>query len=485
MAVTGPLAPEAGRDPHRRRIPISWAIVSGIWIIMDSIAILGSGIACYMIYVGWSDASLGIYVGAIFFVWVCALVLSQFADLTELDAVLSPFRVLDRILTVGAICFLFLVALAFSLKVSEIFSRVWVYSFGTSAAAAVISLRIIGAFVLRRLTRSGMLARRVAIFGVNEQAEQFIAQFQDGAMGLSRVVGVFDDHPHRVGTRIAGALVRGSFKDLISAIRRGEIDDAIVAMPWHEEGYISEVISHLRELPVNIYLAFDLVAYRYRLRGSPSHFAGLKLVEVVDAPLSGWKAVVKAAEDRLLASLFLILLAPVFVAIYLAVRLESPGPAFFKQTRYGFNNKRFVIYKFRSMKYQEAEPASSTVQAIRDDPRVTRVGRLIRRTSLDELPQLLNVLNGTMSLVGPRPHAVDHNEEYSKVIRGYFARHNVKPGITGLAQIKGLRGETDVVEKMKERVRYDIYYTEHWSIWLDLRILLKTAYIVWLGKNAY
>jgi len=471
---------------QKRHIPVSWSIVAGIWIALDSLAIIGSGAVWYFQQFPWMYPSADIYISAVLFVWVVSFLLSQFAGLTEPDVVLTPIRALDRILTVGAVSFLFLLALAFSLKVSEDFSRVWVFSFALTSALSVITFRVIGALVLRRLARSGLLARRVAIFGATEQAERFVSQFRDGAKDLSRLVGVFDDHPRYVDEASVGMPVRGNYEDLIGAIRAGEVDDAVVAIPWASENYISEIVDHLREFPINVYLAFDLVGYRYQLRGSPSHFSGLKLVEVVDAPLSGWKVVLKAAEDRILALLFLILLSPVILLIFLAVRLESPGPAFFKQTRYGFNNKRFVIYKFRSMRVRdEPEEGGVTIQAVRDDPRVTRVGRILRRTSLDELPQLLNVLNGTMSLVGPRPHAVDHNEEYAKLIHGYFARHNVKPGITGLAQVNGLRGETDTVDKMKERIRYDIYYTEHWSVWLDFQILLKTAGIIWIGKNAY
>jgi Undecaprenyl-phosphate glucose phosphotransferase len=475
-----------GTRPREHRLPVSWSIVTGIWVALDSIAIIGSGTACYFQQFVWSESYSGIYVSAVLFVWLASLLLSQFAGLTEPDAVLTPSRVVDRILMVGAVSFLFLLALAFSLKVSEAFSRVWVFSFALSAALSVILVRLAGAFVLRRLARSGLLARRVAIFGATEQAAQFISHFRDGAKDLSRIVGVFDDHPGHVVGKIANMGISGNYEELIAAIRAGKVDDAVVAIPWASESYISEVVNHLREFPINVYLAFDLVGYRYQLRGSPSHFAGLKLVEVVDAPLTGWKVVLKAAEDRILALLFLILLSPAILLIYLAVRLESPGPAFFRQTRYGFNNKPFVIYKFRSMRVRdETEEEDKTVQAVRDDPRVTRIGRILRRTSLDELPQLLNVLNGTMSLVGPRPHAVDHNEEYAKLIHGYFARHNVKPGITGLAQVNGLRGETNTVEKMKERVRHDIHYTEHWSMWLDFHILFKTACIIWFGKNAY
>ena len=171
--------------------------------------------------------------------------------------------------------------------------------------------------------------------------------------------------------------------------------------------------------------------------------------------------------------------------VALAIKLEDPaGPVFFRQKRFGFNNKAFYIYKFRSM-YAKPVEDRVTVQAKRGDPRITRVGRFIRRSSLDELPQLLNVLNGTMSLVGPRPHAIDHNEEYAEKIGGYFARHRVKPGMTGWAQVNGWRGETDTLDKMEARVQHDVYYAENWSVFFDLKILLMTAYVTWFDKNAY
>lgn len=484
MDVVTLTSQESERRTPRRGFPISWSIVSGIWILLDSIAILGCGAGCYFIYVGWTDANLEAYVGAICFVWITVLILSQFAGLTEADAVLAPFRVLDRILMVGTISFLFLLAIAFSLKVSDSYSRIWFFSFGGTSAAAVIGFRIAGALIVRRLAKSGLLIRRVAVFGAYEQAKRFLLNFEKGANGLSQVVGVFDDRLNLVGSDVAGVPVRGNFEDLVTAIRHGEVDDVVVALPWNAEEHLAEVVSHLQELPINIYLGFDLIAYRYRFRGSPSHFAGLNLVEIVDTPLSGWKVVLKAVEDKTLAAVLLVLLAPILLIIAVAVRVESPGPVIFRQTRYGFNNEKFVIFKFRSMIHCPEE-GTKTVQASRGDSRITRVGQFIRRTSLDELPQLLHVLIGTMSLVGPRPHAVDHNEEYAKLIRGYFARHNMKPGITGLAQVNGFRGETDTIDKMKERVQYDVYYTEHWSVWLDLRILLRTAYVVWFCKNAY
>jgi len=208
------------------------------------------------------------------------------------------------------------------------------------------------------------------------------------------------------------------------------------------------------------------------------------MIEVVDSPLSGFKIAIKALEDRILGSLLLVAFSPVLLLVALAIRLESKGPILFRQKRYGYNNQIFEIYKFRSM-YHDGKQRPVTVQASKDDPRITRVGKFIRRTSLDELPQLFNVVSGCMSLVGPRPHAVDHNEEYSELIDGYFARHKVKPGITGWAQVKGFRGETDTLEKMEARVNYDTYYVENWSLFFDLQILAMTAFVGFINKNAY
>jgi putative colanic acid biosynthesis UDP-glucose lipid carrier transferase len=244
------------------------------------------------------------------------------------------------------------------------------------------------------------------------------------------------------------------------------------------------MIDTLRELPVNVYLGADLIGFRLPLRRAPEHFEELPLVEVMGRPLAGWGSIQKAILDYSLGILLTILLLPLMSLIVIAIRLESKGPALFRQPRYGFINRTFEIYKFRTMRHADPQ-GEKLVQATRNDPRVTRIGRILRRLSLDELPQIFNVLNGTMSLVGPRPHAVQHNEEYAQMIRGYFARHRVKPGMTGWAQVNGLRGETDTVKKMEARVQYDIYYVENWSLFFDLKILLMTAVICLTGRNAY
>ena len=276
----------------------------------------------------------------------------------------------------------------------------------------------------------------------------------------------------------------GAIDDIPSYVRINDVDDVVICLPWSADEQIAEILNTLRELPVNVYLGADLVGFRLPVRPAPDHFEELPLVEVMGRPLSGWGVVQKAVLDYCLGTVLTILLLPLMILIVFAIRLESPGPALFRQQRYGFVNRTFNIYKFRTMRHT-AVVEDKIVQATRDDPRVTRMGRILRRLSLDELPQLFNVLNGTMSLVGPRPHATQHNEEYARLIRGYFARHRVKPGMTGWAQVKGFRGETKTLAQMEARVQFDIYYVENWSLLLDLKILLMTAIICVAGRKAY
>ena len=216
-----------------------------------------------------------------------------------------------------------------------------------------------------------------------------------------------------------------------------------------------------------------------------SHVGGLPVINVFQKPLSGWGLIQKGFEDRLLAAFILTLISPLLFIIAALIKLDSKGPILFRQKRYGFNNEVIEVLKFRSMYTDRCAPEGEVAQATKYDPRVTRVGRFIRRTSLDELPQFVNVLMGTMSIVGPRPHAVSHNEQYAGVIDEYLARHRVKPGITGWAQVNGLRGETETLDKMEQRVRYDLYYIENWSLLFDLRIIFRTLFVGFSDPNAY
>ena len=258
----------------------------------------------------------------------------------------------------------------------------------------------------------------------------------------------------------------------------------MIAVPWNEDGTVTRVVEELKQLPVNVYMAMDLAGFRLEFRPVLGQLNQLPLFEIVQRPISGWHYFLKRVEDFVLASVLIVVAAPLMLLIAAAIKLDSRGPVFFMQKRLGFNNEEFEIYKFRTMTHRDA-PEAEVPQARRDDPRTTRVGRILRRSSLDELPQLFNVLEGTMSLVGPRPHALPHNEDYGRQIRGYFARHKVKPGITGWAQVNGLRGETDTLEKMKARVSHDVYYAENWSLLFDLRILVMTAFVVLFQKQAY
>jgi Undecaprenyl-phosphate glucose phosphotransferase len=339
--------------------------------------------------------------------------------------------------------------------------------------------------VLGRLADRRVFTRNVVIVGTGEQAAVLLAHVEQVKQRFVSILGLFRirDASETVD-RVGKFPILGDFEDLPFYTRNNDVDDIIIALPWSADDQIASIVNALRELPMNVYLAPDVIGFRLALRPAPDHFADMSLVEIMGRPLAGWGALQKAALDYSLGFLLTILFTPLMLLIAIAIKLDSPGPVFFRQDRYGFVNKVFRIWKFRTMKHTEIAERE-TKQATRNDPRVTRVGKFLRRTSLDELPQLYNVLAGTMSLVGPRPHATDHNEAYAQVIRGYFARHRVKPGITGWAQVNGFRGETKQIDDMENRVTYDVYYTENWSLWFDLKILAMTP-IAWLSRrNAY
>ena len=258
----------------------------------------------------------------------------------------------------------------------------------------------------------------------------------------------------------------------------------IVALPWSAEQRILELLQQLRQVAVDVQLCPEAIGFRMVDR-PVIHLGGVPMLAVFDRPLNGWNYVAKAIEDRVLAALILLLIWPLMVLIAIAVKLDSDGPVLFRQKRYGFNNNEIEVLKFRTMYHDAGGGERDVRQATRADSRVTRIGGLLRRTSLDELPQFFNVLEGSMSIVGPRPHAVTHNVKYAGMIQHYYGRHRVKPGITGWVQVNGLRGETDTPDKIEKRVAYDLYYIDNWSLLLDLKIIVRTLFVGFVSKNAY
>ena len=342
--------------------------------------------------------------------------------------------------------------------------------------------------VVRHWTRQGRLTRRTAIVVGGPLGEALACALASQRDSDVRVVGLFDDRgDDRSPQSIAGLRKLGNVDDLIEFARRTRVDLVLFSLPISAEGRILQMLKKLWVLPVDIRLSAHSNKLHFRPR-SYSYLGNVPVLDVLDQPITDWDVVMKWLFDKIVSALALIALSPVMVLVALAIKLDSRGPVLFKQKRYGFNNELIEVYKFRSM-YVEQSDAGASKLVSKDDPRVTRVGRFIRKTSLDELPQLFNVLFvSNLSLVGPRQHAVNAKAEeqlYDQAVDGYYARHRVKPGITGWAQINGWRGETDTHEKIQRRVEHDLHYIENWSVLFDLYILAKTPLALLKTENAY
>jgi Undecaprenyl-phosphate glucose phosphotransferase len=381
----------------------------------------------------------------------------------------------------GAVILTLLLAGYFG-KVSENFSRVWAVSWFVSAYVVLVVARGGLAWLLANWSQQGRIIYTVAVVGAGPFGERLVDHLNRQHDAGVRIVGVFDDRNTRVPRTVGGHPVRGTIEDLVAYARMNRVDEIMVALPWSAEMRLMDLLNRLRTLPNQVTLcpgaaAFDLPNMGY------GEVAGVPMLTLMKPPLTGWKLVTKAIEDRVLSFLLLVLFSPLMLFIAVAIKLAGPGPVLFRQKRYGFNNNEITVLKFRSMRWSPGEPG--VTQATQDDPRVTGLGRVLRHTSLDELPQLFNVLRGEMSLVGPRPHAVAHNVQYAAVIDQYLSRHRVKPGITGWAQVNGLRGETRSPELMRRRVRFDLDYIERWSLLFDLKILALTPFVGFVHENAY
>lgn len=353
---------------------------------------------------------------------------------------------------------------------------------------AVVALPLGRAGVARMLLASPeRFAERTAVIGGGTNGARLVEFLRRRGDRSIRLLGFCDDRYTRIGTEMDSLPFLGPIDEVFSLIRRGAIDQVIIALPWSAEERTLTLLHQLSEYPVHVRLAPDLISYHFPGR-SMTDVGGVPLVHLMDRPISGWSSVIKRAEDIAIAATVLTLAALPMLLLAALIKLDSPGPVFFRQRRVGFNNRDFWMLKFRSMRHDPREAVQIRRQATRDDPRITRVGRFLRTTSLDELPQIINVLKGDMSIVGPRPHAPGTRaggRVFEDVVARYAARHRVKPGLTGLAQVRGLRGETDTEEKLVRRVDADLEYIENWSVWLDLVIILRTALVVIRMQNAH
>jgi putative colanic acid biosynthesis UDP-glucose lipid carrier transferase len=324
---------------------------------------------------------------------------------------------------------------------------------------------------------------RTAIFaGYNNSSLELARRLKDNPAMRLRVTGFFDDRSSdRLGIESDADLV-GSLNDVSKYVKENGTDVIFIALPIRHLKRVMNLLDDLRDTTASIYYVPDVFVFDL-IQARSGEIHGIPVVAMCETPFYGYRGVMKRLTDIVLSVVILLLLLPVLLVVSVLVKVSSPGPVIFKQRRYGLDGEEIAVYKFRTMSV--TEDGAQVRQASRLDNRITRIGRVLRRTSLDELPQLINVLQGRMSLVGPRPHAVAHNEEYRKLIKGYMVRHKVLPGITGLAQVNGCRGETSQLEEMEARVNYDLDYLRHWTPMLDVKIILLTAVKVFRDDKAY
>jgi putative colanic acid biosynthesis UDP-glucose lipid carrier transferase len=375
-----------------------------------------------------------------------------------------------------------LLAIAYVTKFTEHYSRRIVLSWALGTPALLIPVTVALQETMRRLMCDPQNARRTVFVGYNEVSRTLANQLRTLGHYCMSVQGFFDDRDAGRLNMDRGDRLLGGLADLATWVKKHDVAVIFVALPVGHLQRVTDLLEELRDTTASVYYAPDIVVYDL-IQARTGSINGIPVVAMCETPFVGFRGIAKRVTDVILSLLLLVMLAPLMIGIAVLIRATSPGPAIFKQRRYGLNGEEIVVYKFRTMNV--AEDGSQITQASRSDPRITAAGRILRKYSLDELPQFINVLQGRMSLVGPRPHAVAHNEMYRKLINGYMVRHKVLPGITGLAQVRGLRGETRSLEQMEARVRCDLEYLRHWSVSLDLQILARTVLRVWNDREAF
>jgi Undecaprenyl-phosphate glucose phosphotransferase len=460
----------------------SSTVIVGIAQAAEAAMLFALGTAIYLSYVG-SGQDFFYYTTIIVALIVHNVVINVWGG-HKISVYRTTIAQTARVLGAWTIVFLAMLAVAFVFKLADFYSRVWMVSWFGFGAVALTLFRLGLRTLIVRWSKDGHLRRRTVIVGGGEDASQLIKSIEASATADVELLGLFDDRDDKRSPEfVANCPKLGRVSDLVEFARLTRVDLVVVSMPLSAETRVLHMLRQLFVLPIDIRLSAHLSKLRFRSRAY-SYVGDVPVFDMVDKPISDWNVVLKWVFDKVVAISALVLLSPVMVATAIVIKLDSKGPVFFRQKRHGFNNELIEIFKFRSM-YTDKSDEKASKLVTRNDPRVTPVGRFIRRTSIDELPQLFNVLMGELSIVGPRPHALEAkaaNKLYHEAVDGYFARHRVKPGITGWAQINGWRGETDTVDKIMKRVHHDLYYIENWSVLLDIYIVFMTPFSL-IGKN--
>ena len=484
--LSGLAADAAAAVRRRADAAVSPIAVSMGLRIVDALVIVCSGLLIALLYVEGAFP-WRYYMPMVAFCAAGGVLAFQMAGLYEMGTLRTRARQMARV-ALGWICILALALVGlFLLKLGPVFSRGWWTIWFIAGLAALWSVRLLARHYVDLLVAAGRLTRRVVVVGGGRAARDFIEAIEEGRDHDIEIVGVFDDRDESRVEPIEGYPRLGDMTDLVAFARVARVDMLIVTIPVSAEARLLAMLKKLAVLPVDVRLSAHANRLRFRPRAY-SYVGDVPMFDVMDRPLTDWDQFLKRLIDRVLGMTLLIAFAPVMAAVAIAIKRDSRGPVFFKQKRYGFNNELIEVYKFRSM-YVDQNDAAASKLVTKDDPRVTPVGRFIRKTSLDELPQLINVaIKGDLSLVGPRPHAVQAKAAgrvYDEVVDSYFARHKVRPGITGWAQVNGWRGETDTDDKIQQRVEHDLYYIENWSAPFDLLILARTPFSLLKTENAY
>ncbi len=483
---TGPV-PKVDRR-QKVDLSISPTVVRGCLRLAELFVLIGLGAVIAWAYVGAEvQSALFFYVGFTLGLPLVYVLASDFSRLYRVAVLQMQWGTIRAACATWTGVFIVGLVLSVILKESESLSRVWLAGWFLSGLLGIAIVRHLAHSIIGGWAEEGRLQQNVVLVGGGQTGQRLIDALKESDAHYIKICGVFDDRSSdRAPDIIDGVRKLGSFDELVRFARSNRIDMLLVALPITAENRMLQLLQKLWVLPVDIRLSALDSKLRFK-SGTYSYIGNVPFLDVYKRPLTDWDYVLKSVSDRVIAATMLIASLPIFAITAIAIKLDSKGPVFFKQRRYGFNNELVEVYKFRTLSHQSQDSnAEKLVTA--DDDRVTGVGRFLRRSSIDELPQLITVLKGDMSMVGPRPHAVlakAADQLYGDVVDGYFARHRVKPGITGWAQINGWRGETDTDEKIRRRTEYDLFYIDNWSLVFDLYIILRTPWALLKGENAY